>query len=303
MPIWVLALFFLSGFLLVSGGALALPARENLVDLRMRGIGGRAFRARALVRAGWRETLRDCLLRITQVFRFKSPEPRFIRRIVMAGFPPATAGAIVAARILLAGSMFVLSGALSVFIEGIGVSLLFAPVWSVATGYLLPSLWLGRRIRSRQRGIRRTLPAFLDLLVVAVEAGMALGQAIHRVGQEAGSMNAAFGREIHILNMELQSGKPRTEALRNLYERTGVEELKTLTVMVTQADRYGVSISQTLRVFSDALRTMYRLATEEAAAKVPIKISFPLVFFIFPALMVMVLGPAAIKYLTEGLLK
>ena len=165
-----------------------------------------------------------------------------------------------------------------------------------ALGYLLPNMALGRMAQRRQHRIRLSLPDALDLLVVSVEAGLGLDQAIQRVGQELALAHPELSDELRLINLELRAGKPRSEALRNLAERTGVDDLTSLTAMLIQTDRFGTSVARSLRVHSETLRSKRKQRAEEAAAKTGVKMVFPLVFCIFPAILVVTIGPAAIKF-------
>jgi tight adherence protein C len=142
------------------------------------------------------------------------------------------------------------------------------------------------------RAITEGLPGALDLLVICLEAGLALDAAIVRVATELGRGNPILGGELLLVSREVQAGLPRRDALRNLAERTGVAELTTLSAILGQSDRLGTSVAQALRVQAESMRTRRRQRAEEQAAKAAVKIVFPLVFCIFPALFVVVLGPA-----------
>jgi tight adherence protein C len=168
-------------------------------------------------------------------------------------------------------------------------------------GYLLPDFWLTWRIRKRQRVIRLGMPDALDLLVICVEAGLALDQAILRVAQELRIAHPELSEELDLVSAEMRLGKTRMDALRELATRTGVEDIKSLVAMLIQTDRFGTSIAQSLRVHSDDLRSKRRQRAEEAAAKTTVKMVPPLVFFIFPALFVVILGPAVITISKEFL--
>jgi tight adherence protein C len=165
-----------------------------------------------------------------------------------------------------------------------------------AFGYLLPSMALGRMAKRRQHRIRLSLPDALDLLVVSVEAGLGLDQAIQRVGDELAFAHPELSGELRMINFELRAGKGRADALRNLAERTGVDDLSSLAAMLIQTDKFGTSVARSLRVHSETLRTKRRQRAEEAAAKTGVKMVFPLVFCIFPAIWVVTIGPAAIKF-------
>jgi tight adherence protein C len=150
--------------------------------------------------------------------------------------------------------------------------------------------------KKRQHKIQLGLADALDLMVVSVEAGLGLDQAILRVGDELQFAHPDLANELRLVNIELRAGKARTDALRNLADRTGLDDLVSLTTMLIQTDKFGTSVAQSLRVFSETLRTKRRQRAEEAAAKTGVKMVFPLVFCIFPAIWVVAIGPAAIKF-------
>ena len=172
----------------------------------------------------------------------------------------------------------------------------FLAIGVAAVGYLLPSMGLGRIAKKRQHRIRLSLADVLDLLVVSVEAGLGLDQALQRVGEELSSTHKDLSEELRLVNLEMRAGKARSEALRNLADRTGVDDLTSLAAMLIQTDKFGTSVAQSLRVHSDTLRTKRRQRAEEAAAKTGVKMVFPLVFCIFPAIWVVTIGPAAIRF-------
>lgn len=165
-------------------------------------------------------------------------------------------------------------------------------------GYILPGMVLARMAKRRSHRIRLSLADMLDLLVVSVEAGLGLDAALQRVGQELAFAYPELADELRLINLELRAGKPRAEALRNLGDRTGVDDLQSLVTMLIQTDKFGTSVAQSLRVYSETLRTKRRQRAEEAAAKTGVKMVFPLVTCIFPAIWVITIGPAAIKFVT-----
>jgi tight adherence protein C len=173
----------------------------------------------------------------------------------------------------------------------------FVLAFAGGLGYLLPEFWLGWRVRQRQKIIRLSLPDALDLLVVCVEAGLGLDQSIMRVSQELRIAHPELCEELDLVTAEIRVGKTRTEALRELASRTGEEDVKAWVAMLVQTDRFGTSVAQSLRVYSEDLRTKRRQRAEEMAAKTSVKMVPPLVFFIFPALFVVILGPAVISIL------
>ena len=166
----------------------------------------------------------------------------------------------------------------------------------LGAGYVLPGMVLARLAKRRAHKIRLSLADALDLLVVSVEAGLGLDQALSRVGAELAFAYPQLSDELRLINLELRAGKPRAEALRNLADRTGVDDLSSLVTMLIQTDKFGTSVAQSLRVYSETLRTKRRQRAEEAAAKTGVKMVFPLVFCIFPAIWVVTIGPAAIRF-------
>jgi len=170
---------------------------------------------------------------------------------------------------------------------------------ALAIGFLLPDFVLGNRISNRQLNIRIGLPDALDLMVICIEAGMGLDQAIQRVSEELSISRPEISEEFAAINLEQRAGRPRAEAWKNLAERTDVDAVRALVATLVQADQYGTSVAKALRVHAETLRTRRRQQVEEQAAKTPVKLVFPLVFFIFPSLFVVALGPAMIK-LNEG---
>ncbi len=168
----------------------------------------------------------------------------------------------------------------------------------LGAGYVLPGMLLARLAKRRAHKIQLSLADALDLLVVSVEAGLGLDQAMTRVGTELAFAYPDLSDELKLINLELRAGKPRAEALRNLADRTGVDDLSSLVTMLIQTDKFGTSVAQSLRVYSETLRTKRRQRAEEAAAKTGVKMVFPLVFCIFPAVWIVTIGPAAIRFMT-----
>ncbi len=151
------------------------------------------------------------------------------------------------------------------------------------------------RVQKRRENIQRSIPNVLDLIIVCVEAGLSLNAAIQRISKEMRDTYPELSGELSILNQEFFLGLSRAEAFRNLALRTGVDELRSLATVLLQSDKLGTSIAEVLRVQADILRTKRRQRAMEDAQKMPIKLLFPLIFFIFPALLVVILGPAAIS--------
>lgn len=174
-------------------------------------------------------------------------------------------------------------------------AMLVTLIGCAALGYYLPNLVLARQVFVREREIFETFPDAADLLMVCVEAGLGLDAALVKVAEEMRLKSEALASELHLVNLELRAGSSRDKALRNFAMRTGVEEVNTFATMLIQADRFGTSIGDSLRVFSDELRTKRRMRAEEMAAKIPLKLLFPMVLCIFPSLLLVLLGPAFIQ--------
>jgi len=213
-------------------------------------------------------------------------------RLIMAGFRrPEAASAFTAAR---AVTIVALVGL--VYFTGLYENSPFVLILaSIAAGFILPDFWLGRKIKSRQLALRLALPDALDLLVICMEAGLGIDQALMYISQELRAAHPDLCEEFDLVNAEMHIGKTRIDALRSLATRTGVDDIQALVSTLIQTDRFGTSVAQSMRVHSDELRTKRRQRAEEMAAKTTIKMIFPLVLFIFPALFVVILGPAIIK--------
>lgn len=165
----------------------------------------------------------------------------------------------------------------------------------IGIGFIGPDFWLGRQISKRQNAIRRGLPDVLDLLIICVEAGLSLDQATQRTGEELRGAQPALSDELSIVSLEQRAGRARSDAWRHFAERTDVDVVRNLVTMLIQAEQFGTSIGKTLRVHSDTLRTQRIQQIEEKAAKLSVKLLFPLVLFIFPSLFLVTLGPAMIS--------
>ena len=173
-----------------------------------------------------------------------------------------------------------------------------ALVWIILAfviGFFLPRYVLRRFINTRQRNLRWGLADALDLMVVSVEAGLGLNAAMLKVSSELKDVHPDIATEFELANLEIRVGRERDEALRNLAERTGVDDLHSLVAMLIQTDKFGTSIARALRVFSDSLRTKRRQRAEQAAQKAAVKLLFPLACFLFPTLFIAILGPAALN--------
>jgi tight adherence protein C len=162
-------------------------------------------------------------------------------------------------------------------------------------GFYLPEFWLQTKIAGRKKKLFEGLPDALDLLVICVEAGMGLDASIQRISQELQLTSPVLSEELKLLTLETRAGKPRPEALRNLALRTDLEDVNSLVTLLIQTDQFGTSVAQTLRVYSDSFRTRRFQKAEEIAARLPVKLIFPCVLFIFPSLFIVILGPALIQ--------
>lgn len=176
-----------------------------------------------------------------------------------------------------------------------GLDLLLATLLAALVGLYLPNLVVHLLRRSRQLAIFENFPDAADLLLVCVEAGLGLDASLVKVTDEMARKSPALAEELHLTNLEIRAGGARDTALKNLALRTGVEEVATFAAMLTQAERFGTSLGDSLRVFSDDLRHKREARAEERAAKIPTKLLFPLVIFIFPSVIMVVLGPAIIE--------
>ncbi len=216
-------------------------------------------------------------------------DPEVVRRLAAAGYR----------RAVHADLFFMAKLALPV-IAGLACFLLvrqnafFWVVIMAVVGFLLPDLWLTQVVSSRQDRIRLSVPDSLDLLAICMEAGLGLDQAILRVGQELKISHTDLSDEFVLIGLEQRAGKPRLEAWKNMADRVGVQSVRQFVQMLVQTERFGTPISKALGTFSDGLRTQRRQQAEEMAAKTTIKMIPPLVFFIFPNLFIVLLGPAVI---------
>ena len=187
--------------------------------------------------------------------------------------------------------------AVAVIVAGGTDSFLSFLIGGIGLGFLLPQFFLKQKIKARQRRIRLGLADALDLTVICVDAGLSLEQALSRVGEDLQHAHPDLSDELRHVNLEMRAGKPRPEALRNLADRTAVDDIKALVGVLIQTDRFGTSVTQALRVHSDSLRTERRQRAEEQAAKTTIKMVPALVVFVLPSLFFVTLGPAVIQLL------
>jgi tight adherence protein C len=283
-------LAFAFGSLLVTAVIYALTARSAAFDDRLRDVVGLQPEAGA---DGSSEQVVGFLKRIGERVP-KSPKElgKLQLRLVQAGYRGSEALPVFLA--IRVGCALVVFG-LCMTPLVVRPSLTLA-LPAMGFGYVVPGMVLARKAKRRQHRIRLSLADALDLLVVSVEAGLGLDQALARVGQELAFAHPDLSSELRLVNLELLAGKGRSEALRNLADRTGVDDLSSLVAMLVQTDKFGTSVANSLRVFSDTLRTKRRQRAEEAAAKTGVKMVFPLVVCIFPAIWIVTIGPAAIRF-------
>lgn len=221
---------------------------------------------------------------------------RMKRRLIRAGFrDPGAARVFQGARAFLA-ALFGLAALLAVW--KLELSVLLCPAAAMA-GYMAPGQYLAFRIARRQHAIERGLPNALDLLVVCVESGLGIDQAMIQVSKELYAAHPEICDEFAVMNLELRAGKRRSEALHNLADRTGVEDMKKLVAVLVQTDRFGTSIAQCLRGHADYLRTLARQRAEERAAKLAVKLVFPIFFCILPSLFVVTIGPVMTRLIRD----
>jgi tight adherence protein C len=285
------SLIFLAVTLSLAGAYLWVsPSRAQQ---RLRGIDG------AAKKSNWTETI----VKVAgPLARMSSPEGEWENsplrlRFMNAGIRHPDArllyfGAKTLLPLFMAGMTYV---ALRGFDQASGLTLIFFVFASALIGCYLPNVLLALRIRSRKREIFENFPDATDLMLVCVEAGLGLDAGLSKVADEIKRKSVALAEELHLTNLEMRAGGTRDKSLRNLALRTGVEEIGTFGSMLTQADKFGTNIGDSLRVFADDLRHKRQMRAEEAAAKVPTKMLFPLVLCIFQSVIMVILGPAVIQ--------
>jgi tight adherence protein C len=301
----IAAVSFLAIFFLIASGGLILFYREAMIQRIAAVISPREKQG------NFRETMEQTgatLGVVVQQFERVLPKSQaeisvLRQRLVRAGYRSDSAVTLFrGAKVLIPLVLCALA-----FTTGAGsYSPFFVYLIALGLGFLLPDFWLGNRITARQSRIRRGLPDVLDLLVICIEAGLSLDQAVSRTAEELSIAQPAICDELSIVVLEQRAGSPRADAWRHFAERTNVDSVRNLVSVLVQSEKFGTSIAKTLRVHSDTLRTQRRQKVEEQAAKTTVKLVFPLVLFIFPSLFLVTLGPAAItvmesfdKYLTH----
>lgn len=300
----IVALVMTSVVMLVYSVATLAPARSRAIGKRLDELESGASRHYALQRRR-RQEKRERLESLLEAFGEKVASKKvdwseIQRMLVQAGYRRPSAVSVYVALRFAAVAAFAGAGFLIATVAGARPALIALAAGGAALGgWIVPRYWVKRATRKRQTELQKALADALDLLVVCVEAGLGLNQALVRVSDEIEHVSRTMAEELMLTNLEIRAGTPRDEALRNLGDRTGVGDLKALTAMLIQTDRFGTSIATALRVHADTLRTKRRQRAEEAAAKTTIKLVFPLVLFIFPAMFVVILGPAILHILEQ----
>src|ERR1700678_1297156 len=293
MPLILTIVVFVTVVLVVFAFGAAAVTPTSVLGARLRAIGGQATMTPEKPTVRMKERIEQALDPLSKAIPLSPSDVSRTRAwLIQAGLrEPRHASYYFGSRIMLGG--LGLAGVI-VFSGMDSVPLL---VCVPALGFFIPRFFLKRMIKDRQRRIRIALPDALDLTVICIEAGLALDQALLRGGQDLRHAHPDLGDEFHLVNVEMRAGKPRAEALRNLVDRTGVDDVRSLVGTLIQTDRFGTSVAQALRVHSDSLRTARRQRAEEQAAKTTIKMVPPLVIFVMPSLIVVTVGPAIIQLL------
>jgi len=287
-------LAFAFGSSVVAAVGMRLANRVSVVDRRLREVTGQTAGADSAAQPQFEAIVRALKSVGSKVPRSPAEMGKLRLRLVQAGFRGEGALPLFfGIRVALAFGLFALCATPVFFHTNIPLAL-----GALGLGFVAPGIVLARLGKRRQHRLRLSLADAVDLLVVSVEAGLGLDQALLRVGEELAFAHPDLSDELRLVNLELRAGKGRVEALRNLGDRTGVEDLGSLCTMLIQTDKFGTSVAQSLRVHSETLRTKRRQRAEEAAAKTGVKMVFPLVFCIFPSIWVVTIGPAAIKFVT-----
>ena len=284
---------FLAVFLLVASGGLLLFYREVMLQRisevihprpKEKSIGSVVQQAKSSI-----GTLMESVENLMP--RSDKEVSIVVQRLTRAGYRNESAvkvfyGCKVAAPILLSAVALVTGLA--------NLGPFFVYLMTLGVGFLAPDFWLGKKIKKRQKKINRGLPDVLDLLVICMEAGLSLDQATARTAQELNQSQPELCDELNIVVLEQHAGRGRADAWKHMAERTAVESVRNLVSMLVQTEQFGTSIAKVLRVHSDSLRVQRVQMIEELASKTSVKLVFPLVLFIFPALFLVTLGPAAI---------
>ena len=298
----LLGISFLVTVMVVAGIGFWLFGGQRLVERRLREAGGLTEQQQGDFAQGAFTVHVDHSKRalVSPVANWR--ESRIRSRLVQSGLRANSAVTVtLLAKVLLAiavPSLLLLPlAALGLFA---GKMMLMA-IWMVVLallGFLLPDIALSLRARERRHELEAAFPDTLDLLVVCIEAGLSLDAAIQRVGQEVARSSEAMSDELLLMSLEMRAGKPRNEAMKALAERTGIADLNSLISILIQAENFGTSVGEALREHAVEMRQMRIQRAREKAAKLPVKLTFPILFFIFPALFLVILGPAMVNILS-----
>jgi tight adherence protein C len=289
LPLALSIVVFLTVTVIVFAFGAAAVAPSSVLGSRLREIGWQSPKAQA--RPAMRERMEQALDPFSRALPVSPSQVSQTRAIlIQAGYrSPQHVTIYRGLRVLFAAIGF-----FSVFLfTGFDSPLLLLGM--LAFGFFIPRFMLKKKLKERQRRIRLGLPDGLDLTVICVEAGLSLDQAMMRVGQDLNHAHPELSAEFHLFDLETRAGKPRVEALRNLADRTGVDDIRALVATLIQTDRFGTSVAQALRVHSESLRTERRQRAEEQAAKTTVKMIIPLVLFVMPSLIFVTVGPAVIQ--------
>jgi tight adherence protein C len=279
---------------------LAVPVRSRPMRARMSDLGLESRtqdEEKRRQRGEQRRRLDQVIAAVGDRFRESGVDYGPLRaRLIHAGYrQPSSLAYFLGLRVVLSSSIALMGATFAMVTDMSGALLIVAVIWGAGVGWIVPSFMLAVRVTARQKEITLALPDALDLLVICVEAGLGLNQALIRVAREIRHVSTLLSQEISVTNFQIRAGIPRDEALGSLAERTGVPDLKTLVTTMIQTERFGTSIATALRVHADTLRQKRMQRAEEAAAKTTIKMVFPLAICIFPVLFIVVLGPALIQ--------
>src|ERR1700739_438402 len=294
MPLILVVVIFVTVVMAVFAFGAAVVSPGSVLGARLRALGGQPA-AQTENKPAMRERIEQALDPLSKAVPLSPADVSRTRAwLIQAGLrEPQHVSYYFGSRIMLA-----FLGLTSV-IAFSGLDSMALLICVPAFGFFLPRFFLKRMIKARQQRIRIGLPDALDLTVICVEAGLALDQALMRVGQDLHHAHPDLSDELHLVKLEMRAGKPRVEALRNLFERTGVDDIKSLVGTLIQTDRFGTSVAQALRVHSDSLRTERRQRAEEQAAKTTIKMVPPLVIFVLPSIIFVTIGPAVIELVRQ----
>jgi tight adherence protein C len=293
-PMIIVVVIFIAVASAIFAFGAAVVSPGSVLGARLRALGGHQPRA-VENKPAVRERIEQALEPLSKAIPLSAADVSRTRKwLIQAGYRDAIdVNYYFGARIFSAALGFVAV----LFFQGLNNIPLLIGV--AGLGFFLPRFILKRMIKDRQSRIRLGLADALDLIVICVEAGLALDQALTRVGQDLHHAHADLSDEFHLVDLEMRAGKPRAEALRNLVDRTGVDDIRSLVGTLIQTDRFGTSIAQALRVHSDSLRTERRQRAEEQAAKTTIKMVPPLVIFVLPSIIFVTIGPAVIELIRQ----